>query len=224
MPTSGIRPLPASEPTAPGLISRDHSAPVSEPAGDRPFPIISLVGGKWTTFRGFAEEVADAVLVRLGRVRTTSTRTLAIGGGRGFPADPAARSRWVTDAARQTGLSAARMEEFLSRYGTTALAVAGHRGAWSDTDRLSDARSYSLSEIDWIARNETVVHLADIVMRRTTLAITGSLSTRDLDAIAAVAADALGWEDAQGAREIAAATAELAGNHQMRFGPDVNQR
>ncbi|UVC12142.1 hypothetical protein IHQ71_19960 [Rhizobium sp. TH2] len=40
----------------PGLISRDHSAPAMEPVQNRPFPIISLVGGKWTTFRGFAEE------------------------------------------------------------------------------------------------------------------------------------------------------------------------
>ena len=37
------------------------------------------------------------------------------------------------------------------------------------------------------------MHLADIVMRRTTLAITGALTARDLDAIAAVAAAALGW-------------------------------
>jgi glycerol-3-phosphate dehydrogenase len=42
---SGIRPLPASDASSPGLISRDHSAPVLEPSEDRPFPVISLVGG-----------------------------------------------------------------------------------------------------------------------------------------------------------------------------------
>ncbi|TIM59290.1 MAG: glycerol-3-phosphate dehydrogenase, partial [Mesorhizobium sp.] len=62
---SGIRPLPASDGTAPGLISRDHSAPVMEIEGNRTWPIVSLVGGKWTTFRGFAEEVADMLLSRL---------------------------------------------------------------------------------------------------------------------------------------------------------------
>ena len=56
---SGIRPLPASSVSSPGLISRDHSAPVAEPSAARPWPVVSLVGGKWTTFRGFAEEVAD---------------------------------------------------------------------------------------------------------------------------------------------------------------------
>jgi glycerol-3-phosphate dehydrogenase len=82
---SGIRPLPNSEATPAGLISRDHSAPVTEPAPGRPFAILSLVGGKWTTFRGFAEEVADSVLGRLGAVRRRSTRDLPIGGGPGFP-------------------------------------------------------------------------------------------------------------------------------------------
>ena len=66
---SGIRPLPASDASVPGLISRDHSSPTLEPDGARPFPIVSLVGGKWTTFRGFAEEVADALLRRLERSR-----------------------------------------------------------------------------------------------------------------------------------------------------------
>ncbi len=45
-----------------------HARPPS-PTTSRPFPIVSLVGGKWTTFRGFAEEVADAILARLGRGR-----------------------------------------------------------------------------------------------------------------------------------------------------------
>ncbi|MFO1207761.1 MAG: glycerol-3-phosphate dehydrogenase/oxidase [Amaricoccus sp.] len=201
---SGIRPLPASDASTPGLISRDHSAPMAEPAGARPFPIVSLVGGKWTTFRGFAEEVADTILARLGRSRVASTRELAIGGGKGFPAD---RGRWLADAARDTGLPEPRLDELLARYGTTALAIAGHG---PDAPRLPDASGYSLAEIDWIVRNERVVHLADIVKRRTTLAITGTLTAADLAAIADVAAQALGWDAATRAREVEAAAAELA--------------
>ena len=37
-------------------------------------PVLSLIGGKWTTFRGFAEEAADLVLDRLGKSRRISTR------------------------------------------------------------------------------------------------------------------------------------------------------
>ena len=55
---------------------------------------------------------------------------------------------------------------------------------------LADTPDYTLAEIDWLARNESVVHLADIVMRRTVLAITGRLSRRALDQIADIVAAA----------------------------------
>ncbi|MFO1074708.1 MAG: glycerol-3-phosphate dehydrogenase/oxidase [Geminicoccaceae bacterium] len=220
---SGIRPLPASDATAPGLISRDHSAPVAEPAAGRPFPIVSLVGGKWTTFRGFAEEVADTILARLGRSRRVSTRTLAIGGGKGFPADAEARARWLAEAAQASGLDADRLEELLARYGTTASALARHAGRFTDQERLPDARDHSLAEIAWLARHEQVVHLADLVLRRTTLAITGRLTARDLAAMAAVAAATLGWDAARTAQELAATTAELAGRHRLRLEPQPVQ-
>lgn len=90
---SGIRPLPATDGTTVRLISHDHSAHVMEAEGASRFPVISLVGGKWTTFRSFAEEVTDTLLARLGRPRLTGTRLLAIGGGRDFPADPVAGAR-----------------------------------------------------------------------------------------------------------------------------------
>ena len=59
---SAVRPLPYSEVSATGQISRDHSIETI-PADDAArYPIYSLVGGKWTTFRAFAEETTDRVL------------------------------------------------------------------------------------------------------------------------------------------------------------------
>ncbi|MDB5552278.1 MAG: Glycerol-3-phosphate dehydrogenase [Rhizobium sp.] len=214
---SGIRPLPASNAAEPGLISRDHSAPAIEPVQTRPFPIISLVGGKWTTFRGFAEEVADAVLVRLKRPRSVSTRDLSIGGGKGFPKDAPTRASWIKEMAAHAGISESRADRLLSRYGTTAHQVIAHQSEWTDADRLPDAGDHSLAEIDWIARNEMVVHLADIVMRRTTLAISGGLTMRDLEAIAGVAARALGWDAARTTSELAATSTMLLKDHGVRF-------
>ncbi|WP_413993812.1 glycerol-3-phosphate dehydrogenase/oxidase [Labrys okinawensis] len=199
---AGIRPLPASNAAVPGLISRDHSAPVLEPDDSRPFPIISLVGGKWTTFRGFAEEVADNVLKRLGKNRSASTRTLAIGGGKDFPPDAAARATWLAQAAGASGLSRERLETLLARYGTTALPVAHHCAASSRSEEMLRASSYSLAEIEYIAGKEQVGHLADIVMRRTALAITGSLNRHDLEIIARVAGDVLGWKQERIATEV----------------------
>lgn len=208
---SGIRPLPASDAANPGLISRDHSAPVAEPDGARPWPIISLVGGKWTTFRGFAEEVADMVLSRLGRTRRRDTKLMPIGGGRDWPADPQA---WAGQAARDTGTAPARAAVLLARYGSTAAPILAAEGP--DPAMLEDA-DYSLAELDWLVRHERVRHLADLVMRRTALAITGHLSRRDLDRIAATCARALDWDEARTARELRETEALLIGRHRLRM-------
>ncbi|MCT7666960.1 glycerol-3-phosphate dehydrogenase/oxidase [Shinella kummerowiae] len=206
---SGIRPLPASDASNPGLISRDHSAPVVEPTGGRPFSVISLVGGKWTTFRGFAEEVADTILARMGRPRKISTQMLPIGGGRGFPVDGAARRAWISERSAKSGLPAAMVDALLGRYGTTADAVLAHSGGEGNATPLAHVDGYGRAEIDWIARSEMVEHLADIVMRRTTLAIEGRLSAAGLDEIASIAAFALGWDERRRADEIAAVTEQL---------------
>src|SRR5690606_40615864 len=128
--------------------------------------IISLVGGKWTTFRGFAEEVADTVLERFKRKRVQSTRNLAIGGGKDYPTDEKSRREWVANQSKLSGLSAERVETLLRRYGTTAaqiIALEKLRGS----DLLPDCDTISRAEIAWVSRNEFVVHLADIVLRRT---------------------------------------------------------
>ncbi|WP_426130048.1 glycerol-3-phosphate dehydrogenase/oxidase [Pararhizobium sp. PWRC1-1] len=206
---SGIRPLPASDASVAGLISRDHSAPVTEPDQTRPFAIISLIGGKWTTFRGFAEEVADTVLKRLGRNRSVSTRSMPIGGGRNFPANANERLKWLNEASVASGVDLQRIDTLLARYGTRALQVALHESAWSNTERLPGSHDYSLAEIDYIVRNEFVEHLADVVMRRTTLAVTGSLTIKDLQAIASVAGRAHGWGPERMDEEIGATATQL---------------
>ena len=214
---SGIRPLPASDASNPGLISRDHSAPVLEPRAGRPFPIISLVGGKWTTFRGFAEEVADATLERLGRTRRLSTRDLPIGGGRGLPPDETARQRWASAAAARHGVSAARVQALLARYGTTAEAILAHRDPSGGDAPLTDAPDYGTAEIDWILRHEMVVHLADLVLRRTTLAVCGRVTAPMLAHLADLAAAALGWSPDRRQAELTETAAMLVRDHGIRL-------
>jgi glycerol-3-phosphate dehydrogenase len=214
---SGIRPLPASDATVPGLISRDHSAPVAEPVSSRPFPVISLVGGKWTTFRGFAEEVADTVLNRLGRSRKVTTREMPIGGGKDFPIEALARATWLADAKSASSIDERRLDQLLSRYGTKALQVARHRSAWNEEDRLPDSIDYGISEIDYIARDEFVEHLADIVMRRTTLAIGGSLTIGDLKQIATIAGRVRNWDPQRTSEELDAVVTQLRNKNLMRF-------
>ncbi|MFZ4287378.1 glycerol-3-phosphate dehydrogenase/oxidase [Variovorax sp. HJSM1_2] len=79
----GVRPLAQAAPSArpvgaeqPGKISRDHSVVLDPPAGARAVPVISLVGGKWTTFRALAEEATDSVLGLLKQPRLKATAGL----------------------------------------------------------------------------------------------------------------------------------------------------
>lgn len=214
---AGIRPLPNSEGVAPGLISRDHSTPVHEPDAKRPFTLVSLVGGKWTTFRGFAEQVADMALARLERSRTVSTKDLPIGGGRDMPVGAEARDRWLDETIVQTGIERDRAACLLDRYGTTARAIAAHETVTTDTRPIVGAANHRTAEIDWIARNERVCHLEDVVLRRTQLAITGELTRAGLEQIAAIAAGALGWSDSRTKSEIETVVRVLAGRHGVRL-------
>ncbi|MCJ7623203.1 MAG: glycerol-3-phosphate dehydrogenase/oxidase [Anaerolineaceae bacterium] len=82
---SGVRPLPFTDANLTGLISRDHEIRVIQPGEGTSFPIYSLVGGKWTTFRAFSEEMCDLVLAQLGLPRRRKTDDLPVGGGKGYP-------------------------------------------------------------------------------------------------------------------------------------------
>lgn len=210
---SGIRPLPASDARDPGLITRDHATPVLEATASRPYPIYSLIGGKWTTFRGYAEEVTDLLLKRLSATRKVSTRDMAIGGGRGYPKSEADRKAWIARLAGETGLGEERVGELLARYGTTARIVAAHIARFPDDAPLPDALDYSTGEVDYILRSEQVGRLADLVFRRTTLAVTGRLTARLVDALARQAAETLGWSQARTEEEVAAVRERLMTFH-----------
>jgi glycerol-3-phosphate dehydrogenase len=210
---SGIRPLPASDATQPGLISRDHSAPRLPPTAERPFSIISLVGGKWTTFRGFAEEVADMLLKQLASPRRQSTQMLPIGGGRAYPADAAARKNWIENRSETNGSSPGVVGRLLTRYGTTSDLILSHIRNSENEEPLEHVPGYTRGEIDWIARSEMIVHLTDIVMRRTTLAIEGLLSRSGLEEIAAITANALDWSEERLRHEIETTIALLEARH-----------
>ncbi|MBK8417656.1 hypothetical protein [Candidatus Villigracilis saccharophilus] len=84
---TGVRPLANSgSGKTTGQYSRDHHIEVL--SGDwtnLSFPVYSLVGGKWTSFRAFSEQVTDKVLAFLGKSRQKYTTDLPIGGGRGYP-------------------------------------------------------------------------------------------------------------------------------------------
>lgn len=212
---AGIRPLPNSQGVAPGLISRDHSAPQDPATATRPFSIISLVGGKWTTFRAFSAEVADAVLTNLAKPRLCKTDDMSIGGGSNLPRTKEERTEWIIAAARNTGATPQRLATLLDRYGTTAHIIARHEGL--NPTPLVDAPDFTVAELDWIVRHEQVMHLADIFLRRTSLAISGQLTTRLCRDVTTIAASALGWDTQRERKELHELSTLLAEHHGVRL-------
>lgn len=206
---AGVRPLPYVDAATPSLIPRTHSLVASEATPDRPFPVLSMVSGKWTTFRAFGEEVAEEALRRLGHARTRSTAALPIGGGSDFPAD---RTAWIAALAQETGLPEARIAALLARYGTRARAAARAIAAGPDAP-LAALPSHSSAEIAWIAREELVTRLADVVLRRTLVALLGEASEAAVREIAGILAGALGWPPDRRAAEEAATLALLRERH-----------
>lgn len=214
---SGIRPLPDSSTATTGQISRDHSIRTIE-AGEAgtDFPVLALIGGKWTTFRAFGEQAADDALRRLGRERRFATRELAIGGGREWPEDEAARSAWLARVGADTGTPAARLAPLLDRYGTQAEEVAAFLSAEED-ETLEHLPGYSRRELVWIAQKEAVMHLDDLLLRRTLLAMCGRVSAAGLVEAAGTLGTALGWNAARVKRERARAEQLLRERHGVRL-------
>ena len=160
----GVRPLPASADGFTGRISRDHSCRTLPPGEDRPWPVHAMIGGKWTTFRAFAEQVADRIFTDLGRLRTASSADRPIGG----EATP---------------------------------------------------NAHAPGDLQAILRHEAVVHLDDLLLRRTPLGLYEIWTEERFTALARLAADALGWDAARRTDEEARARQILIQRHGVRLNP-----
>jgi glycerol-3-phosphate dehydrogenase len=197
----GVRPLPRSDASTPGEISRDHILAILPPANGITFPIYSLIGGKWTTFRAFSEQVADKILAEIGRPRIASTDDLPIGGGVDFPKSATEKREWLAQFHEKTGLPLERLESLLARYGTRARSVAEYISSAPD-EPLRVLPAYTRREIQFMAEQEKIIHLDDLILRRTMMALMGELSCELLAELAEVLASALGWQKERTRQEI----------------------
>ncbi|MFF1875977.1 glycerol-3-phosphate dehydrogenase C-terminal domain-containing protein, partial [Kitasatospora herbaricolor] len=178
--------------------------------------VLSLVGGKWTTFRALSEHLANETLQALGMQRSVSTAGLAIGGGAGFPTTTQAERNWVARYGADVGSE--RAAALLHRYGTkAAFVIDAIAGADADDRPLEAAPGYSRSEVEYLVRTEHVVHLSDIFLRRTSLAFTGGISGSLVREIGEIAATALGWSPNRRSEEEDAFIAELADAHRVHL-------
>lgn len=208
---SGVRPLPATNAADPGAISRDHITHEDNVAG---VPLLSLVGGKWTTFRGLSEEVADHILALLGHPRSTSTKELAIGGGRSFPSVEQ-HTAYLDRLAISCGIPRPRAADLLDRYGTLARKIAVFCQEDADAP-LRTLPSYTRRELAFISRNELVRRVSDVLYRRTPIALSGRMTPDVVQEVARVVGEELGWSEAKIASEAQAAWKEGCERHNLQ--------
>ncbi len=215
---SGVRPLAhTGSAKTTGQITRDHHIQVVE--GDwtgLSYSVYSLVGGKWTSFRAFAEQVTDKALALLGKARLKSTHEIPIGGGRNYPRTLEDQKRYLDGLAAWTGFSAQRVQSLFERYGTRAETVALFLSKQVDQP-LKSLPDFSQREIAFLCQSEKVVHLDDLFLRRSMLGMLGRLTRAAIDELADIAGESLGWDGEQVKAEVARTLDLLANRHEVRL-------
>ncbi len=211
---SGVRPLPVAKGST-GQISRDHSLEILEKSGLNPWPILSLVGGKWTSYRAFSELVTNRVLDMLGKTRGTSTDQLAIGGGKGYPASQNDRQLWIHELAEEVGLDQDRISQLFFRYGTRAKEVAEF--ILTGPDAPLKHLVYSRGEVCYLVEHEMIAHLDDFLLRRTKLAWTGGVSLEIIRELGGIMGELLDWSEKDQQLEIKRCLDILKNRHGMKI-------
>jgi glycerol-3-phosphate dehydrogenase len=199
---AGLRPLRTNDgaPDDPSAASREHAI-TEHVAG-----LVSVTGGKLTTYRAMAAEVVDAVQRSLGR-RPTAARTAREPLAGGAIANLA---REIAAAATLTGDAA-----------VAARLVHAHGDAWRAVwelaaddaalaERIEPTRPYLMAELRYAVRHELALTLGDLLIRRTPLAF----ETRDHGRgaarhVAAHVARWLGWSPVEMRAAIAEYDAEV---------------
>ena len=194
---AGVRPLVADgdEESPSGSVSREHKI-YDDPSG-----LISVTGGKLTTYRTMAEAVVKRALRRLPQERQAAlgpslTATLPLREDEFDVAEleAALESRY--------GLAPHRIAHLVRTHGLDAEELL--RVAEPELRRPIGSSRYTYAEIPWCFGTECPVTLCDLLEHRMRLALFAiGQGLPDLDEITQVAAAAAGW-DAERAREEAA--------------------
>jgi glycerol-3-phosphate dehydrogenase len=195
---SGVRPLEYMKAKTTGQITRDHSVK-EDKAGE--IPVFSLVGGKWTSYRAFSEQVTDKLLGLLGKTRKADTKKIAIGGGKDYPTVSLAQVEYIKKIAAETGLGELQPKKLFDRYGTRAMEVARYLKAAPDAP-LQSRSDWSRREVEFLIEREKAVHVDDILLRRSTLAWLGEVTRPLVEEMAEIMGAHFGWSADQKKAEV----------------------
>jgi glycerol-3-phosphate dehydrogenase len=180
---AGLRPLVKSEPSSRTAdLSRRHRVTIGT-AG-----VVTVTGGKLTTYREMAEDTVDVVAERIGHDARCRTKKLSLLGGDGYREPP-------------RGTLAAHLG---GRYGTLAGEIDGMIAADPALGAaLIDGMPYLRAEAVYAVRHEMATTLVDVLVRRTRAHLFDRSATlAAAPAVATLVGGELGWDDAEIARQV----------------------
>ena len=163
--------------------------------------MISVTGGKLTTYRKMAADTVDEVVRATGHGRRRSpTKKLPI---RGRGEVTALRD---AGAAARLGIDPAVLEHLVGRYGDETprvLALIDEDAGLAEP--LVAGLPYLAAEAVWAVREEMARSLSDVLARRTRAQIRARDATAAAaERVAALIAPALGWDAEEATRQVAA--------------------
>jgi glycerol-3-phosphate dehydrogenase len=182
---SGVRPLPYKEKGPESAITRRHIIKRNSDVADG---LVSIIGGKLTTYRNLAEQAVDEVgKILRRRLPPCRTRDAGLPGVFGLDASRA--------ALEQTGLlSPAGVNRMIDVYGGRASAlVALCEGEPGLARTLGEGRRILAAEVVLAFREEFAQTLSDIVFRRMMIGFDADQARNLYQEIAAIAAAEAGW-------------------------------
>lgn len=190
---AGLRPLLAGESDETSKLSREHAVARVAPG------LVAIAGGKYTTYRVMAADAVDTASADLpGRTPSSITDQVPLLGADGYHA----LINKTDQLAAAHGLPPYRLRMLLDRYGGLTPQLLA--SADSETLRpIPHASNYLLAEARYAVTHEGARTLADVLDRRTRIAIEyrdgGAGAVR---AIAEVIAGPLGWDAARVEAEV----------------------
>ncbi|MNM16307.1 Aerobic glycerol-3-phosphate dehydrogenase [compost metagenome] len=183
---AGVRPLVEDAAADAKAVTRDYRFELEQDGA----PLLSIFGGKITTFRKLAEEAVDvlAPLLQQGATRGAWTAKACLPGGDLFGSAPQNRAvrefgQFVQGVQRQYAwLPAPLVARYARAYGTRIHVLLDGR---TDVAAMGEEIATGLyaAEVDYVRRHEWAVSAADILWRRSKLGLHLPRATADtLDA------------------------------------------
>jgi len=220
---AGLRPLMApvghSGEIDESSVSREHQIIVGQDG------LITIAGGKLTTYRRMAGEVVDTAvkLLRLSNelpdLSAARTDQQPLPGAVGWPADDDhdAVARQVAEASKGT-LDDVQAAHLANTYGMRGVDIAAQVAERPELGvRLVEGRPEILAQVDWAVDHELAARVVDVMVRRT------QLYYRDIDqglgaapAVADRMAVKLGWSARRRDEELAAYQEEVERSRRWR--------